>query len=116
MGSLVCVQHTVWSRNAAALQERMHHGHVHVQIVCLLEALAADHTGELQVRLRLVLGHVILERGPLAALEAAHLALQRFGSGVTHLMHRQMLPLLERLTALITDVVPHLCQQHNTRP
>lgn len=118
----------------------MHHGHVHVQIVRLLEALAADHTGEVQVRLRLVLGHVILERGPLAALEAAHLApethththgvsgaprhrrqrsgsysLQRFGSGVTHLMHRQMLPLLERLAALVTDVVPHLCQQHNTR-
>lgn len=111
----------------------MHHRHVHVQIVRLLEAFAADHTGKLQVCLRLVLGHVILERGPLPALEAAHLApethtdavrassetrrcterlgsysLQWFGSGVTHLMHRQMLPLLERLAALITDVVPHL--------
>lgn len=91
----------------------MHHRHVHVQIVCLLEAFATDHTSKLQVRLRLVLGHVILERGPLTALEAAHLtpeththrgvraqlwgtaltpnagsySLQRLGSGVTHLMH-----------------------------
>lgn len=62
------------SRSAAALHERMYHGHVHVQIVRLLEAFAADHAGELQVRLRLVLSHVILERRPLAALETAHLA------------------------------------------
>lgn len=60
--------------NTAALHERMNHRHVHVQIVRLLEALAADHAGELQIRLGLVLGHVVLEGRPLPALEAAHLA------------------------------------------
>lgn len=81
------VQHTAdvrWARvrlswilrsgNTAALHERMNHRHVHVQIVRLLEALAAYHAGELQVSLGLVLGHVVLEGRPLPALEATHLA------------------------------------------
>lgn len=59
--------------NTAALHQRVDHRHVHVQIVRLLEALAADHAGELQVSLGLVLGHVVLEGRPLPALEAAHL-------------------------------------------
>ena len=44
-----------------AVRERVHHGHVHVEVVRLLKAFAALLARELQLRLRLVLGHVIFE-------------------------------------------------------
>jgi len=56
------------------LDERVHHGHVDVQVVRLLEALPAHRARELQLGLRLVLGHVVLQGRSLAALEPAHLA------------------------------------------
>lgn len=37
-----------------------------------LKALAAKRAGKLQVGLGLVLGHVVLERGPLTTLEPTH--------------------------------------------
>lgn len=57
------------------LGQGVHHGHVHVEIVGLLEAFLAFHTGELQLRLRLVFSHVVFERGALSTLKATHLAL-----------------------------------------
>lgn len=56
------------------LSQGVHHRHVHVQVVRLLKALLADLARKLQVGLCLVLGHVVLERGSLATLEAAHFA------------------------------------------
>lgn len=56
------------------VRQRVHHRHVDVQVVSLLEALLANLAGELQVGLRLVLGHVVFQRGSLATLEAAHFA------------------------------------------
>lgn len=61
-----------WLGPAAVLQ-RVHHGHVHVEVVGLLEALAAQLAGKLQLLLGLVLRHVVFEGGALAALEPAHL-------------------------------------------
>lgn len=52
---------------------RVDHGHVDVEVVGLLKALAAGPALEGQVGLGFVLGHVILEGRPLAALEAANL-------------------------------------------
>lgn len=46
---------------------------MHIEVVCLLEAPATLVAGEVQLGLRLVLGHVVLEGRPLAALEAADL-------------------------------------------
>lgn len=59
----------------------MDHGHVDVEVVRLLEALAAGPALEGQVGLGFVLGHVILEGRPLAALEAANLAPAGQGQG-----------------------------------
>lgn len=59
---------------ALHVRQRVHHGHVDVQVVSLLETLLADLTRKLQVGLRLVLGHVVLQGGSLATLEAAHFA------------------------------------------
>lgn len=55
------------------MNQRVNHGHVDVEVVRLLKTFAAHETGKLQVGLRLVFGHVILERRSLAALEAADL-------------------------------------------
>lgn len=61
------------------LSQRVDHGHVDVQVVCLLETFAAQQTRKLQVGLRLVFGHVVFQRRALAALETTHLTLQWFG-------------------------------------
>lgn len=116
------------------LRQRVDHGHVHIEVVGLLEPPATLVTGKVQLGLSLVLSHVVLEGCPLPALEAADFApggqgqvsagvgagmaarrcpsphlLQRLGSRVAHLVDEKVLPLLEGLSALITDVVPHLC-------
>lgn len=39
----------------------MHHGHVDVKVMGLLEALPTLVTGKLQLRLGFVFGHVVLE-------------------------------------------------------
>ena len=64
-----------WGRSivTAALRERVHHGHVDIEVVGLFETLAAQRAGKVQVGLGLVLGHVVLEGGPLAALEPTNL-------------------------------------------
>lgn len=54
------------------LGQGVHHGHVNIEVVGLLEALPALVTSKLQLCLRLVFGHVVLEGGPLSALEAAY--------------------------------------------
>ena len=54
------------------LGQQVDHGHVDVEVVGLLKALAAQDAGKLQIGFGLVLGHVVLERGALAALEATH--------------------------------------------
>lgn len=113
------------------LRQGVDHGHVHVAVVSLLEAPAALVAREVQLGLGLVFGHVVLEGGPLPALEATHLTpggqwavsgggaaaapghgphlLQRLGSRVAHLVDEKVLPLLEGVSTLVTDVVPHLC-------
>lgn len=53
------------------LGQGVHHGHVNIEVVGLLEALPALVTSKLQLRLCLVFGHVVLEGGSLSALEAA---------------------------------------------
>lgn len=62
------------------LDHRVNHGHVHVEVVSFLESLPAHEAGELQLGLRLVFGHVVLQRRSLATLEAANLTLQGLGS------------------------------------
>lgn len=42
------------------LGQRVHHGHVHVQVVGLFETLPAHQALELQVGLGFVFGHVVL--------------------------------------------------------
>lgn len=61
----------------------MHHGHVHVEVVSLLEALPALVAGELQLGLGFVFGHVVLEGRALAALEATDLTPAK-GKGAQH--------------------------------
>lgn len=73
-----CVQLRVGRLLAApsldlGLDQRVHHGHVDVQVVGLLEALPAHQARKVQVRLRLVFGHVVFKRCSLATLETAHL-------------------------------------------
>lgn len=51
------------------LRQWVDHGHMHVEVVCLLEAPATLVTGEVQLGLSLVFGHVVLEGRPLPALE-----------------------------------------------
>lgn len=114
-----------------ALRQRVHHGHVDVEVVGLLKPPAALVTGEVQLSLGLVLGHVVFQRCPLPALEPTDFTpggrgwvsegghtvaggappnlLQRLGSRVAHLMDQEVLPLLKGLSTLIADVVPHLC-------
>lgn len=55
----VCVRLRGSAPRAVGLGQRVNHGHVHVQVVCFLEALLAHQALELQVRLRFVLGHVV---------------------------------------------------------
>lgn len=55
------------------LGQGVHHGHVNIEVVGLLEALPALVTSKLQLCLRFVFGHVVLEGGSLPALEAADL-------------------------------------------
>lgn len=55
------------------LGQRMHHGHMHVEVVRLLKPPAALVTGEVQLSLCFVLGHVVLKGCPLSALEATDL-------------------------------------------
>lgn len=62
------------------LGERVHHRHVHVQVVGLLETFLAYLARKLQVGLCLVLGHVVFQGGSLATLEAAD-----FASGIRYL-------------------------------
>lgn len=56
------------------------HGHVHVEVMCLLEPPATLIAGKVQLSLCLVLGHVVLERCPLPTLEATDFTLQWLGS------------------------------------
>lgn len=56
-----------------SLSQWVDHGHVHIEVVSLLKPPAALVTGKVQLRLCLVLGHVVLEGCPLPALEPAHL-------------------------------------------
>lgn len=113
------------------LCQRVDHGHVHVAVVSLLEPPATLVTREVQLGFGLVFGHVVLEGCPLPALKPTdftpggqgqmsegtapawcqgtrgHL-LQRLGSRMAHLVYEKVLPLLEGLSTLVTDVVPHL--------
>lgn len=105
---------------------------MHIEVVSLLKPPATLITGEVQLGLSLVFGHVVLEGCPLPALEptdftpedrgrlariwlpvcvrggaSPHL-LQRLGSRVPHLVDKEVLALLEGLATLVADVVPHL--------
>ena len=61
------------------LRQRVHHGHVHVEVVCLLKPPATLVTGKVQLCLSLVLGHVVLQGCPLPALEPADLTPMGWG-------------------------------------
>lgn len=87
----------------------MDHGHMHVEVVGLFKASAALVTGEVQLSLCFVFGHVVLEGCSLPALEPTDLTLQWLGSRVAHLVDEKVLPLLEGLPALVTDVIADLC-------
>lgn len=90
------------------LCQRVDHGHVHIEVVSLLKPPATLVTGKVQLGLGLVFGHVVLEGCPLPALEPADFTLQRLGSRVPHLVDEEVLPLLEGLPTLVTNIVPHL--------
>lgn len=51
------------------LRQRVDHGHVHIEVVGLLEPPATLVTGKIQLGLSLVFSHVVLQGCPLAALE-----------------------------------------------
>jgi hypothetical protein len=55
------------------LRQRVHHGHVHVEVVGLFKPPATLVTGEVQLSLCLVFGHVVLEGCSLPALEPTDL-------------------------------------------
>lgn len=55
------------------LGQRMYHGHMHVEIVGLFKPPAALVTGEVQLSLCFVFGHVVLEGCSLPALEPTDL-------------------------------------------
>lgn len=82
---------------------------MHVEVVGLFKASAALVTGEVQLSLCFVFGHVVLEGCSLPALEPTDLTLQWLGSRVAHLVDEKVLPLLEGLPALVTDVIADLC-------
>lgn len=62
------------------LGQRMDHGHMHIEVVGLFKPPAALVTGEVQLSLCFVFGHVVLEGRSLPALEPTDLTLQWLGS------------------------------------
>lgn len=62
-----------FQRQGLGLGQRMDHGHVHVKVVGLFKPPAALVTGEIQLSLCFVFGHVVLEGRSLPALEPTDL-------------------------------------------
>lgn len=56
-----------------SLGQRMYHGHMHVEVVGLFKPPAALITGEVQLSLCFMFGHVVLEGCSLPALEPTDL-------------------------------------------
>lgn len=72
----------------------MHHGHVDIKVMGLLEALPTLVAGKLQLRLSFVFGHVVLERCSLSALETTDFAPARQSRGLEPSLKPQLWRLL----------------------